>query len=244
MHLDKVHHRHRPQRGPAAPHIGTSVNTNTTDEISSQLYETNGLPQAQPVQVVPTISHPRFFGNGGILQTLALQYWWENSEQVNERAKTLQGTIWEELVQPVAEKWLLEQKILTPNFPFLIQLPSHSKLDFQFKTRQNENQWAFAEVKSTHGKPDDMVINVSKFENLRGTLFVIDCTSVGVGIMRCDNVEDFRRTYKTHYHQKWKCWVHYIPHTDMIQIALSKELDIDSSEQLIDLFTSEYSKVM
>jgi len=46
--------------------------------------------------------------------------------------------VWEELVKPVAEKWLLEQMFMTRNFPFLIRFPSDSKLDFQFKTRKND----------------------------------------------------------------------------------------------------------
>ena len=72
-----------------------------------------------------------------------------------------------------------------------------------------------------------------RFENLRGDLFVIDCASVGVWIMRCGNVEDFRRNYTQHFQKKWNCWVYYIPHTHMIQIALSDEFDLDSSEQMI-----------
>jgi hypothetical protein len=32
--------------------------------------------------------------------------------------KSLQGKVWEELVKPVAEKWLLEQVFMTRNFAF------------------------------------------------------------------------------------------------------------------------------
>jgi hypothetical protein len=72
-----------------------------------------------------------------------------------------------------------------------------------------------------------------RFENLRGDLFVIDCASVGVWIMRCGNLEDFRRNYTQHFQKKWNCWVYYISRTQMIQIALSDEFDLDSSEQMI-----------
>jgi len=51
--------------------------------------------------------------------------------------------------------------------------------------------------------------------------------------MRCGNLEDFRRNYTQHFQKKWNCWVYYIPHTHMIQIALSDEFDLDSSEQMI-----------
>jgi hypothetical protein len=50
--------------------------------------------------------------------------------------------------------------------------------------------------------------------------------------MRCGNVEDFRRNYTQHFHKIWNCWVYYIRHTRMIQIALSDELVLDSTEQM------------
>jgi len=52
--------------------------------------------------------------------------------------KSLKGKVWEELVKPVAEKWLLEQMFMNRIFAFLIRFPSDSKLDFHFKTRKND----------------------------------------------------------------------------------------------------------
>ena len=53
--------------------------------------------------------------------------------------------------------------------------------DFIFETRKAT--WGLIEVKSTHGKTTDMVINASKFEDISGDLFIVDCTIAVVWIM-------------------------------------------------------------
>jgi len=230
MHIDKDHKSGSSTAASSSSFCLQSLPQHVSSSCSasaSSFSSSCNLLAERPLSgfALPAIDAPIFFGEHGILQKVRLLHRTKTIDQQKDIAHTIQGLQWEEIVEPIVQSWLINNDFMSLNLPYVYQQEKGSKHDFIFKARE-QGTCGLIEVKSTHGKPDDMVINASKFDGISGDLFIVDCTSAGVWIMRCEKskMEAFRSKYQLCDHpNRKKGKVYYIPHAHMMQIAVCKQ---------------------